>query len=423
MPAPSRLVLAGGARSSGWPTGAAAITIRERARDRPAREETMAAAILSGHEVTDDRWLRAVTGLLARPDGHALVLQPVVDLARGVVAGYEALSRFSVPPSDDPAQWFTAAGRVGWGGQLEALVLRRALELRALLPADRFLTVNLSPRVLDAPPLLAVLARASDLTGVVLELTEHEPFGDLDAVAASLAPWREAGAAIALDDAGAGYAGLQQLGVLRPQLVKLDRSLVTGIDRDPVKQALTESLGAVVGRLDAWLLAEGVERQEELDLLAGLGVPLAQGHLLGRPAPGPAELGVALACHLLGYADRRGEGERVGRLLEPVPAAVGDAAQDALGAGGGDVAVVLDAAGVPRELVLGGRGRRPISLTVLVGEAVGDVARRALTRPEAVRFDPLVCVDDRGLLLGVVRFERLVHALADRRGPTLEEHP
>lgn len=165
--------------------------------------------------------------------------------------------------------------------------------------------------MLSEPAVQDLLRTAGDLSGLVLELTEHLPFGDLDELSGLLAPWRAAGASVALDDAGSGYAGLQQLSVLRPEVVKLDHSLVSGVDRDPVKLALAELLGSFSGRLDAWLLAEGVERREELDVLAGLGVPLVQSFLLGRPAPDMAELSVDLSCHLLGHADSRAGRDRV----------------------------------------------------------------------------------------------------------------
>lgn len=369
--------------------------------------------------LTDAAWPEALRAVLADPSQHRLVLQPVVDLARGAVAGYEALSRFDSAPGTTPDAWFAAAHRFGGADQLEELVLRRALALRGRLVPGRFLAVNISPAVLDAPRLLRVLADAGDLTGVVLELTEHQPFDDLDAVVEALAPWRAAGAAIALDDAGTGYSGLQQLSRLRPDIVKLDHSLVAGIDHDPVKQALAETLGAFTGRLDCWLLAEGVQRREELDVLAALGLPLGQGYLLGRPAEEPAELALELSCHLLGYADRRRGQDHVGALLEPVPAAVGeDAARALLARGGGDLAAVLRDDGLPHLLLLRRRGTveaAPLSLLVLPEEAVDDVVRRAVTRASAVRFDPVACVDERGMLLGVVRIERLALALADRR--------
>ena len=88
---------------------------------------------------------------------------------------------------------------------------------------------------------------------------------------------------MAIDDAGSGYAGLQWLMALSPDLIKLDRALIDRIDEDEVKTALVEMLGSFAGRVDAWVLAEGVERMAELDVILRLGVPLAQGYLFCRP--------------------------------------------------------------------------------------------------------------------------------------------
>ena len=110
------------------------------------------------------------------------------------------------------------------------------------------------------------------------------PYGSDPSLLLSIARLRNAGAMIALDDAGSGYSGLQQLLALRPEIVKLDRGLVTGVDTDEAKLALVRMLGEVAGQLDAWVLAEGVETEGEFAAFARLGVPLAQGWLFGRPA-------------------------------------------------------------------------------------------------------------------------------------------
>lgn len=94
---------------------------------------------------------------------------------------------------------------------------------------------------------------------------------------------RERGARIALDDTGTGYSGLRQIAELRPDVGKLDRAFVDGLDTDQVKAVFAEFLTGVASRLDAQLLAEGVEGVPELDRLIAMGVPLAQGWLLGRP--------------------------------------------------------------------------------------------------------------------------------------------
>jgi EAL domain-containing protein (putative c-di-GMP-specific phosphodiesterase class I) len=90
-----------------------------------------------------------------------------------------------------------------------------------------------------------------------------------------------------VDDAGAGYASFRHILQLRPDVIKVDMSLVSRIDSDPAQQALVGSLLAFAQQSDAVLLAEGVERQGELDELGRIGVPLVQGFLLGRPVVPP----------------------------------------------------------------------------------------------------------------------------------------
>ena len=102
---------------------------------------------------------------------------------------------------------------------------------------------------------------------MVIELTEHERIDSYAALEPALDRLRAAGALLAIDDAGAGYAGLQHVLSLRPDIIKLDRALVEGLDRDEAKRTLVEMIGTLAGRLDAWLLAEGIETGEELDVL------------------------------------------------------------------------------------------------------------------------------------------------------------
>ena len=172
-----------------------------------------------------------------------------------------------------------------WGcnAVLQARVLRAGIAARAALPPDTFLTVNVDPHLLTDPEVAGVLTDAADLTRVVLELTEHTQALQQAHAAGVLATVRAAGGLLAMDDAGTGYAGLSQLLALRPHFVKLDRELVTGIDTDPVKAALVEVFGDLAGRMDTWILAEGVETDAELDTLIRLGVPLARaGRWRGR---------------------------------------------------------------------------------------------------------------------------------------------
>jgi EAL domain-containing protein (putative c-di-GMP-specific phosphodiesterase class I) len=295
----------------------------------------------------DPGWAQAVTGVLDDPSRHRPAFQPVADLQRGTVAGYEALSRFAGPPDAGPDVWFEAAGRLGLGAELDARVLERVVGLRPELPPNCFLTVNLDPNHLVTEPVQRALAAAPSLAGVVVELTEHRPVADYPTLVAAVAELRLRDAKLAVDDAGAGYAGLQHLMLLRPDLVKLDRALVAGCDRDPAKAALIEMLGRFTGQLDAWVLAEGIERMAELESLIRLRVPLAQGYLLGRPAEPWAALPDGLAGAIRDRQTAQTFEDSVVGLTVDAPAV---RAGDAVAAAAGwfdadhelDVVVVLD---------------------------------------------------------------------------------
>ncbi len=124
-----------------------------------------------------------------------------------------------------------------------------------------------------------------DLTGVVVELTEHEVFGAEGELEAELAALRSRGARVALDDAGAGYAGLQQIIRIAPDILKLDRNLVHGAHADTSRQALLEALIGFAASTGAAICAEGVEDLDDLRALVSLDVTYAQGYGLCRPGP------------------------------------------------------------------------------------------------------------------------------------------
>ena len=342
-----------------------------------------------------------------------MAFQPIVDTARGTVAGYESLARFSGPPEVTPDRWFALARSAGVGAELEARALRTALEARRVLPPNRFLTVNVGPDALLTPQVRTVLAEAGDLRGVVVEITEQIAVADYDALLAAIAPVRAAGALLAVDDTGAGFASLKHVTVLRPDFVKVDRDLVAGIDTDETKAAVVEALGMFTSRLDAWLIAEGVETAAELERLLSLRVPLAQGFALGRPRPvmGTACSEAAAQCR------RRTSLSRQGTLLdlaEPAPQC-----RTAAGARAAFTrdptlawAVVVDDDGRPVRLV-GRCGATHPPLSVLPTERLADVARRVAPRPPEQRHSPVALCDGRARLVGLVGVERLLGRLAD----------
>jgi EAL domain-containing protein (putative c-di-GMP-specific phosphodiesterase class I) len=210
--------------------------------------------------VADARWRPALQAVLRRPELLSLHAQPIAELTTGAVAGYEALSRFDASRiAATPDRWFAAAEHWGVNAELQSRVLGLGLRMRAVLPPDTFLTVNVDPHLLTDERVSGVLLDQADLSRLVVELTEHTLAQDPVQLTGVLDGLRSRGAMIAMDDAGTGYAGLSQLLALRPDIVKLDRELISGIDVDPVRRALAEVLGDLVGRMDGWVLAEGVE--------------------------------------------------------------------------------------------------------------------------------------------------------------------
>ncbi|MFQ1001960.1 EAL domain-containing protein [Modestobacter sp. SSW1-42] len=364
-------------------------------------------------------WAGELDRLLQRPDTMRLVFQPIVDVARGEVAGYEALARFSAadgsPSPHPPDVWFAAADRAGIGARVEALVLRRCLVLRAGLPPNCFLTVNVSPHLLTEPELADLLLDAGDLAPLVLELTEHHDVVDVRPLLDLRDRLRDRGALVALDDAGSGYSGLQQLTVVRPQIIKLDRALVADADTDDVKLAMAALLGEFGSRIDAWLLAEGVETWAEMDAFTRLGVPLAQGYLLGRPARPWARLDQQTGERLRRSVLAAQLVENVASLLEPAEL-VCEGQQPTTAR----TAVRVGVYGQPVELLVvlrrdgdpAGHRAAPVSLRVPASATVAEVAQRVVTRPEACRFDPIVVTDDAGVAVGVIRVESLLTRLA-----------
>ena len=265
-------------------------------------EPALEAEVTAGDRRDRPSWLRRsdeqaeeVRSLLARPDGLTIAFQPIMDLRTGAVVAYEALARFTSAVQRAPDAWFAQAHRCGLGYELEARAVATALAVPGLPPGIR-VSVNLSPSALASEAVAAVLP--ADLSGTMIEITEHELVAGNDAVQAAIARVRQAGAWLAVDDAGAGYAGLEHVMRLAPDVIKLDRSIVDGVADDPVKGAMIASFVRYARDIDATVCAEGIETLQDLDRLAALDVALGQGYALARPAPpwAPVERGAAQHC-------------------------------------------------------------------------------------------------------------------------------
>ncbi|MEG9249989.1 EAL domain-containing protein [Arthrobacter sp. Soc17.1.1.1] len=354
--------------------------------------------------------------VIAVCEGHGAgtAYQPIVDTARGSIVGYEALARFPGYEQKNPEVWFAAARDFGLSAALEAATLRSALARRSDLPVNCFLTVNISPALLLNGEVQAVWADQGGLGGIVVELTEQTPIESYLELEPALHRLRSAGAMIAVDDAGAGYAGLNHLLAIRPALIKLDRELVRDIDEDPAKRALVEMIGMFAGRIDAWILAEGIERVEELDALIALKVPLVQGYLLGRPQASWSSLDPDLAHRMLTRTRDTG-GATLRRVLETCPTAPSTRAAAALLAAQPHLrrVVVIDDHQRPLWIVDAQHADLGVAspgVRLNLDTPLNDALHRALTRGEQQRYDSLMITDNAGRYTGVVHMDRLITA-------------
>jgi len=217
-------------------------------------------------------------------DGLDMVYQPIFDLETRQVVGVESLARFSLEPKRPPNEWFKTAADLGLATRLEMTAVSRAVARRSQLPPGVFMAVNLSPEALMSPELVGVIPEGF-ADQLVIELTEHTPVLDYQALGLAFAPLRASGAALAIDDAGAGFASLRHILELAPQFIKLDISITQKIEHERVALALAVALTSFAGAIEARIIAEGIETASQLEALRSLGIRLGQGYRLAMPGP------------------------------------------------------------------------------------------------------------------------------------------
>ena len=211
--------------------------------------------------------------------------QPIVQLDGRAVEGVEALLRIELDGMWlPPGPFFEQASIAGLSLPLELAALAVALGGLDDLPAPAFLAVNASPSTILAPAFLVHL-RNVDLGRVIIEITEKETISDYGPINRLFDALRRDGLRIAIDDTGAGSSSLRHVIQLRPDVVKLDTSLVDQIGTDHVQRALVTALVRFTADIGATLIAEGIEQPRQTALLRDLGVRLGQGFALGMPGP------------------------------------------------------------------------------------------------------------------------------------------
>jgi EAL domain-containing protein (putative c-di-GMP-specific phosphodiesterase class I)/GGDEF domain-containing protein len=286
-------------RKFGCYVGWALVEYRENLRLERLVYEGLEAALASScareREAAGER-SRRLRRVLSAEDIRTVVL-PVFDLTTGEVIGYEALSRGPEGTEfEHPDKLFSAAYDADLVLRLERICRRRAFAAAERLPEGRKLFVNIEPDAVGDPQLRDIMSmqlvegKVLSPTEIVLELTERCAVNDFSAFRSTLEYLRALGFAIAVDDAGAGYGSLQALAEVRPEWLKVDLSLIRGVDSDEVRARLIESLVTFSTNVGSHLIAEGIETEAELHTLRSLGVRYGQGFLFGRPCdPFPAD--------------------------------------------------------------------------------------------------------------------------------------
>ncbi|WP_298212126.1 EAL domain-containing protein [Ferrimicrobium sp.] len=354
---------------------------------------------------------QVISSTLADPTTLAIVTQPIVSLDDGGIVGYEALARFAggIPTE----QLFIEASELGLGAELEAIALQRGLATLRFLPYGFVLHVNVSPIYLGMQEIHRTLMDAP-LHRVVIELTEHIPVSATKQLRRQLATYRSLGARIALDDAGAGYGGLELMYQLEPDMIKVDRFLIGDINYSDTKASVVATLVNAAQSRGIKVVAEGIETRAEFDTTSRLGIDFGQGYWIARPASGLPRVDSATLSH----SSRKERNVTLGRELAEVTESV----TTALGSTNfpnQEFGVGVDQYGRP--LFVWSRGADGVehvrnATEVECGSSVSECLRRGIARGVEARFDPLVVTDHTRRVLGIVRLERLLNASQRRQG-------
>lgn len=218
--------------------------------------------------------------------------QPIVQLSDYALLGYEALSRGPIGTEyESPAFLFEISSEVDLSFELDRFCRGKAFENARLAGLDQQLFVNCLPAAIYDPEFmgeqLETLLKERDLkpSQIVMEISEQYAIESYELFREAVDYYRELGFSIAIDDTGAGHSSLETVVELRPDILKLDLSLIRGVDQTIVKQELVRAIVSLANSMQCQVIAEGIETQEELDMLLKLRVPYGQGYLIGRPAP------------------------------------------------------------------------------------------------------------------------------------------
>jgi EAL domain-containing protein (putative c-di-GMP-specific phosphodiesterase class I) len=221
---------------------------------------------------------RALTGLW-------MAYQPIIHYAERRVVAFEALLRSTEPMLPNPGVIIDAAQRLHRLADLGRAVRRHVAATVATSKIEQVF-VNLHPQdLLDDDTFSTEAPLGKIATRVVLEITERAPLEDVKDLQVRIERLRKMGFRIAIDDIGAGYAGLGSIAQLEPEVMKIDMALIRNIDREPTKQKLVSAIASLCREMGVLVIAEGIETPAERDMVTRLGCELLQGYLFARPGP------------------------------------------------------------------------------------------------------------------------------------------
>jgi EAL domain-containing protein (putative c-di-GMP-specific phosphodiesterase class I) len=334
---------------------------------------------------------------------------PILDVARGVAAGYQA---FAAPVEELPGgRLIHPASR----RHLAANIVSAALAESSTLPTNTFISIPVPLRLVDDSLIKDLLRAHGDLSGIVLDITDFD--SEIAAKTESaLDEFRRAGALISVGGRDDAQPELGSIVRLRPAIIRLGAAWIRDLDQHPSRRAAIEVTGRLAGQLDAWILADGVATSAELRALAGLGVPLAQGPFVGEAEDRWPSIGDATRTVLPPPVTVPPDSELRALLQQAYTTQNLRAAKSILpDASGFEHVVVVDQDSHPVSLMQQGPFGEwePMEvLTVNVDTSVAEAVQRALARPRSTRFSPITCTDAAGRFVGILRIERLMEHLA-----------
>jgi len=374
------------------------------------------------------------------------VFQPIADFTTGTILAWEALARGPEGTAfQSPAMLFDFAEQSGKLFALERLCREKAIGTLGPIAPGQKLFLNIHPKTMADPNFThgktLELLDAVGLTpqNIVFEITERHSITEFALFHRTLDHYRSQGYLVAIDDAGAGYSGLTSIAQIRPDFIKIDMSLIQGIDKDPVKRALIETFVAFADKIGSKIIAEGIESQAQAACLVDIGVHYGQGFYLAKPATPKPSLALDTT-----YLRTRQEQTRIntsclmpiGNLVEaaqvrPAGMLVPDA-QQCFDSSRQQTSIVIADDERPIGLVmeyqlnrqLSGQfgsalyAKRPVEAIMdrsplIVDEAtpVEQTAKAAMLRNKIEAYDDII-VTSQGRVLGIVTVQRLLSTLA-----------